>query len=112
MNPEMVPEMATAPKKKCLIADCGKLADCRGLCLTCYSSARAAVKAKKCTWEELEKWGLALAPKPFVGKFPGKFLLALDEFRMAKATKAREEREAAEEKAKKEAESFPDLSIQ
>lgn len=52
------------PELRCLIPTCdsgGKLR--RGLCLACYTSAGGRVRAKKTTWEELERLGLAVKAK-------------------------------------------------
>ena len=44
---------------KCFIEGCERTAHSRGLCVNCYQLARNQVIAKKMTWEQLEKMGLA-----------------------------------------------------
>jgi len=44
---------------KCLINDCKRDANCRGLCWPCYQMALRYIKAGKTTWSELISKGLA-----------------------------------------------------
>ena len=42
----------------CMVEGCGNDSEIRGICKTCYSSARNLVRSNKATWEELEQLGL------------------------------------------------------
>lgn len=53
--------------KQCIIEGCERDSRTRGLCGTCYQSARNAIKAGKATWNELEAAGLALPRTSFGG---------------------------------------------
>jgi hypothetical protein len=46
---------------ECLTEGCRSrsAADCRGLCMKCYSAANKLVTEGQTTWEELESMGLA-----------------------------------------------------
>lgn len=44
---------------KCLVPKCEKAAKTRGLCHTCYQSAKGLVKKGVTTWEKLANKGLA-----------------------------------------------------
>ena len=50
-------------KPICLIPGCGREAKIRGLCGRCCTAARAQIKKGKTTWADLERLGLATAPK-------------------------------------------------
>lgn len=58
--------------QKCVVDKCTntEAADCRGLCLKCYSIAKKMVASGKTTWEQLEENGMA-KPKdsPFLSQF-------------------------------------------
>jgi len=45
---------------KCIVEGCGRKAQGRGLCCSCYNTANRNVKAGETTWQELEQYGLAL----------------------------------------------------
>ena len=47
-------------KMKCLVAKCKRAATTRGLCPTCYYSAKREVQRGNVTWEKIESAGLAL----------------------------------------------------
>ena len=50
---------------KCLNPECPSLEPrSRGLCVPCYSQARAAVLRGDVTWGDLEEWGVARRPRP------------------------------------------------
>ena len=58
--------------KKCLVPNCKGVASTilKGLCSTCYQSAKKIVDAGDTTWEELTKMGLvAKKPDLFVEEF-------------------------------------------
>lgn len=60
---------AKRQKDVCITPGCGKTQRCRGLCDSCYFSARKMVKTKQVPgWSWLVKKGLALAEKrkPFM----------------------------------------------
>lgn len=44
---------------KCLIPECSKDSNTRGLCTNCAGTAYFMIKRNETTWEELEKLGLA-----------------------------------------------------
>lgn len=58
------------PRKKakqsapqCLMPECTRDANgARGLCVSCYNTARVAVAGGETTWSKLEKAGLVRAP--------------------------------------------------
>ena len=63
-------------KGPCMTPECARTESTRGLCVCCYSAARAAVASKKTTWDELVRMGLARdsAPRgqthgPFMERF-------------------------------------------
>jgi len=45
---------------KCLVPDCGRPQQTRGLCIGCYAVARTAVKEGATTWDVLQAKGRAL----------------------------------------------------
>jgi hypothetical protein len=47
-------------KELCLTPKCDHIAaaDCRGLCLKCYSAAKKLVESNRTTWEDLENMNL------------------------------------------------------
>lgn len=47
---------------KCLVPGCTNEALCRGQCQSDYKASVKLVKAKKTTWEKLEKRGFAKPP--------------------------------------------------
>ncbi len=47
-------------REGCLIPDCDRKHNARGLCIVHWVGADRAVKAKKVTWEQLEEQGKAL----------------------------------------------------
>lgn len=57
----------------CLTKNCRGFAaaDCRGLCMKCYSQAKKLVQDGKTSWDELESMGLATpkAGTPFLDQF-------------------------------------------
>jgi hypothetical protein len=79
--PEAAPkaESAKAEVKVCLVPGCGREAKIRGLCGRCCTAARAQIKKGKTTWGDLERLGLAAAPKKaaFGGGEVGVFAKAL-----------------------------------
>ncbi len=46
--------------ERCLIKTCARQAAKRGLCLVCYSRAKAKVESSQTTWAALEAAGLCL----------------------------------------------------
>lgn len=46
------------PDGICLIPDCGRESQSRGLCGRCYQNARGMILRRETTWEELEQAGL------------------------------------------------------
>lgn len=65
----------------CLIESCGKRANTRGICGTCYQTAREQVKAGKTTWEFLEANNLCL---PTAKKSQSRFLQAFNALNLKK----------------------------
>ena len=49
-------------KKSCLTRGCGGEPHSRGVCTSCYSSHRYAVRVGKTTWNALEQAGAVLLP--------------------------------------------------
>lgn len=49
-----------AMSERCLIKTCARQAAKRGLCLVCYSRAKAKVESSQTTWPALEAAGLCL----------------------------------------------------
>jgi hypothetical protein len=71
-------ESAKAEVKVCVVPGCGREAKIRGLCGRCCTAARAQIKKGKTTWADLERLGLAVAPKhKAFGGEPGVFAKAL-----------------------------------
>ena len=52
--------LATMLPLDCMTEGCSavRYSDGRGLCMNCYSKAKAMVTAKKTTWEKLESMGM------------------------------------------------------
>jgi hypothetical protein len=76
------PAAEAAPKAEskpiCLVPGCGREAKVRQLCSRCCTAARAQIKKGKTTWADLERLGLAAAPKKSaLGGEPGVFAKAL-----------------------------------
>lgn len=61
-------EQKPTTNSKCMNPDCPKLPYSRGLCVSCYGSARSLVKNGLTSWEELVKKGKANEPVKKVGK--------------------------------------------
>lgn len=63
----------------CLVPGCGRAAKIRRLCGRCCTAARAQIKKGKTTWADLERLGLAAAPRKaaFGGGEAGVFSKAL-----------------------------------
>lgn len=56
----------TGEVRRCMIPGCSSAASQRGLCLKCYSRAKAKVDAGETTWDKLIERGLCEAVKdPF-----------------------------------------------
>jgi hypothetical protein len=53
-------EKPAPPKPPCLNPECGKATYIRGLCRSCYGSARNLVKKGRTTWPDLEAKGKVL----------------------------------------------------
>lgn len=49
--------------RKCVVATCSGIPIVRGLCHQCYTRAIRLVNKNKTTWAELERLGLARAPR-------------------------------------------------
>lgn len=65
------------PDTQCLTPGCTNRLVSRGLCPSCYISARRIVRDKESTWEQLEAIGLvAPARRASIGKFRVAFLAA------------------------------------
>lgn len=58
-------------KPLCMTKDCGKVAQWKGLCRSCYGQALRLIEQEKTTWEELMTMGLCVLdqPKPFLKVF-------------------------------------------
>jgi NMD protein affecting ribosome stability and mRNA decay len=54
---------AAPAKRICVIPGCRGKVRCRGLCESCYFSARKRIKNKEVTWSFLVRQGLALEPQ-------------------------------------------------
>lgn len=54
---------------ECLIVGCDREAVSRGVCHSCYASARNAIKKQATSWAELEKLGLVGPPLVAKSKF-------------------------------------------
>lgn len=87
---------ATARSKpsQCLIKDCGRPAETRGVCKSCYVHARVLVISGDSTWEELEQLGLVRPAHRHAPKNPLKvaFLAAIENRTSAKANRKRPRR--------------------
>lgn len=60
---------------KCIVGDCKSkpAAQCKGLCMKCYSTAKKLVTSGETTWEELYRMNLAVdESEPFVRAFNSK----------------------------------------
>jgi len=70
---------STAKAKPCIVADCKRPAQTRGVCGSCYVHARVMVLNNETSWQELEDMGL-VKPAHHVAKNPLKvaFLSALE----------------------------------
>lgn len=62
MNGALMSEQSSG----CLVAECGRLTYARGMCRSCYESARRQVCLGNRTWDELVGMGLALAARRLV----------------------------------------------
>ncbi len=62
-----------SPKKPCITPNCVKPAEWKGLCRSCYGTARHLIDKEETTWEELHVMGLCeLDAKPFLVAFLNK----------------------------------------
>ena len=50
----------------CLVGDCGRSIYARGMCRSCYESARRQIAAGRRTWDDLVRIGMALPARPLV----------------------------------------------
>lgn len=79
--------IARAKEVKCLTPDCDGLSAVRGLCTTCYASAKKMVDRMATTWDELASLDLVANPARNVSKFRVAFDQAKE--KTAKKTKTR-----------------------
>jgi hypothetical protein len=52
------------PASDCLVPACVRATEIRGLCRTCYTTARRLVLTGRATWEDLERYGKILPAPP------------------------------------------------
>jgi hypothetical protein len=52
------------PRGKCLISKCPRIESCRGMCGTCYNTARIMIKNKEATEDQFVAKGLMLPRNP------------------------------------------------
>lgn len=62
-DPKSTGSAFMAPSRNCLNPNCTRKAAHRGLCLSCYQTARRLVTQKRVTWQELEQRGKCLKSK-------------------------------------------------
>jgi hypothetical protein len=65
-------------KEKCLNPSCLMKSGTRGLCSSCYQSARLLIASGKTTWEKLEASGRTKPTKGICGGHAGEWLLGGD----------------------------------
>jgi hypothetical protein len=76
--------MASIPKhgrpKTCMVEQCNRPAETRGVCKSCYAHARILVLGGDSTWQELESLGLVMPAHKHPTKNPLKaaFLAAIE----------------------------------
>jgi thymidine kinase len=71
--------MFAPSKDHCMVANCDRPREVRGICASCYRSASRKVRLNETTWDELEKLGIVLASKH--GTTKGALTTALNEAR-------------------------------
>jgi hypothetical protein len=83
------PTKTNNPTETCMVDQCKRPADTRGVCKSCYVHARVLVLSGETSWAELESMGLVMPAHKHAPKNPLKvaFLAALEKRETRKQVK-------------------------